>query len=80
MKPLRDRSRPLGTELSPDEAATVARFDAAPDAEEALRERVARAIAESDGDDWDEPPTDWGDYYINADAAIAAICNPVEQP
>jgi hypothetical protein len=37
-------------ELSEHEAATVARFDAAPDADEACVEKVARAICESDED------------------------------
>ena len=38
------------------------------------RERVARAIAESDGHDWDTcSPSQREEYFDNADAAIAAL-------
>lgn len=38
------------------------------------RERVARAIAESDGHDWDAcTESQRGEYLDNADAAIAAL-------
>jgi hypothetical protein len=58
------------TELTEHEAATVARFDAAPDADEACVEKVARAIAASDRctvEDWP------GIYEERARAAIDAM-------
>jgi hypothetical protein len=62
------RSRPIGTPLSEEEAATVARFDAAPDAEESLRMRVACALWAEDGDEW------YPSMYLRlADAAIAVM-------
>lgn len=57
-------------ELSETEAATVARFEAASDAEESLRERIATAIAKSDGLGRDEWP---GVYEERADAVLAVI-------
>lgn len=69
--------------LSPTEAATVARFDAAPDAEESLRERVAKALYGVDitilgGDvDWQRlqrvMPHMVATYRSYADAAIAVL-------
>ena len=74
------RTRPLGTELSETEAATVARFDAAPDAEESLRERVAIAIHNADDMGggtlvrWeDEITVNRDEYRALADAAIAVL-------
>ena len=44
------------------------------------RERVARAIAESDGNDWDTcSPSQREEYLDNADAAIAAF-EPMDKP
>lgn len=68
-------------DLSPVEAATVARFDAAPDAEESLRERVARALFDAENEDleWDDyaigvvHDSAQDDYRALADAAIALI-------
>jgi hypothetical protein len=67
--------------LSPAEQATVARFDAGPDAPESLRERVALAIWNVDMQD-EMTMKDWRaalcdddrDFYREqADAAIAVI-------
>lgn len=65
-------------------AAKLATIEAADDAPEALRERVARALWEIDADlfgwcDWEVGP-DWarGLERRRADAAIATICTPVE--
>lgn len=61
-------------DLSPAEAETVARFDAAPDAEEALRVKVAEAMWRADFPDGGECPTEWVELYRDrADAAIAAV-------
>lgn len=61
-------------DLSPAEADVVARFDAAPDAEEALRARVADAIWRADSPYGGDCPNHWVDIYRNrARAAIAAV-------
>jgi hypothetical protein len=72
------RSRPIGTPLSEQEAATVARFDAAPDAEESLLETVARAVALADGYPFMLAPRRTGVYRRLAGAAIAVMRG--EQP
>ena len=67
--------------LTDAEAATVARFDAAPDAPEALRERVAQAIYEAAdgymaGVPWERAKTNpfrEAKAFRQADAALAVI-------
>jgi hypothetical protein len=63
------------TALSQYEREQLARIEATPDAEESLRERVARAMFESEHDDC---PCVWplisARYFLNlADAAIAVM-------
>jgi hypothetical protein len=73
--------------LSPAQAEHLARIEAAPDAEESLRERVARAMCGQPASVHWRPRRvhgDAGGYYgLNldaarrlADAAIAVICTP----
>lgn len=61
-------------------ADRIAAIEAAPDAEEALRVRVARAIADADGRDFDDLLADVDPivhvFLDMADAAIRAICEP----
>lgn len=78
---VRARVLPVAKDFTPDEAAKVAQIEAAPDAEESLRERVARAIWEADfnslsdhGVTWEnEAETNRKDYRNLADAAIAVM-------
>lgn len=62
-------------ELSAEEAAVVQRFEDAEPAPEALQERVARAICESDDDGpWEEWPEHVQVVYRRyANAAIAVL-------
>jgi hypothetical protein len=63
---------------APEITDRIAAIEAAPDAEESLRERVARAICEADKDDWvDLSDFGQGCYLDLADAAIAVITTPV---
>lgn len=67
------RSRPIGTPLSDEEAATVARFEAAPDAEESFRERLIDALHLSlDSLGLSEQVSARASQYL-ADAAIAVM-------
>lgn len=59
------------TELSPEEAAVVARFDAADSAPESLRERVAEAMKMWDGTTSSDSAQEW--FLGLADAAIAVM-------
>lgn len=82
------RSRQLGTEFTPAESARLASMELRAEEPEALRERVAAALCDSDSDEgglsWDRlrqvMPRTAATYLRYADAAIAAICTPVEQP
>lgn len=62
-------------ELTPAEAATVAGFDAAPDAEESLRERVARAMwaAVMDDTSWEMLSASSHDRWRTASEAAIAV-------
>jgi len=65
-------------ELSAEERQVVERFEAAPAAEESLRERVARAIHAAD--EWDcshDWPCENADLWRRyADAALAVLSGP----
>lgn len=64
------------TALSATEQATLDRIEAAPAAEESLRERVARAIWEDDNAqefDWEDYESEHEQYRVMASAAIAVM-------
>jgi hypothetical protein len=61
---------PTDARFTAAQLAALERIEAAPDAEESLRERVAQAIADADDCDRASWP---GMYEERADAAIAAM-------
>lgn len=71
----------MTADLTAEQAAKLAEFEAAEDAPESIRERVARAMWEADfPDDECGCPDYWIDiYHGRADAAIAVLRGPATE-
>jgi hypothetical protein len=79
------RSRPLGTPLTDAELTRLGDMEARPEADEALTERLARAMCAADFDYFGN--VDWGgssnsvrnDYRRMARVALEILRTPVEE-